>query len=405
MKYKVLMIDDEFEKDSIQDFILNASISSVEIIPVKFHDDGIKLLKEDKNFEFQAIILDATGFENKEDNELSNIGLKNSIEFLKEYRSTRLIPWFVYTGADRNKKVNEFEREIKRFQKDIKFGRPELTYYVKTENEDELIDDIIEEIDKLKYTSIEYRYKKIFRIARDLKISDEELSTLMMLFNFLDKAEDIKPGIYFTQIRKYVEYVFRALVKLNILHESCIDKSNGQINLSESSRLLAGLSPNHLKIKCTKTHLPKILAENLKNLIFITGAASHTSEVDETRNMDYQAYYNQIQSPYLLYQLLFTVSDLFLWYDQYVTDFNDIEANKLLWEVIKSANENEPIDAIFYGPNPNGSGTLKCIDGREVVIHNKIVESNNLANNENLAVVLERKQDKYNYNVKAIIKK
>ena len=127
MKYKVLMIDDEFEKDSIQDFILNASISSVEIIPVKFHDAGIKLLKEDKNFEFQAIILDATGFENKEDNELSNIGLKNSIEFLKEYRSTRLIPWFVYTGAERNKKVNECEREIKRFQKDIKFGRPELT--------------------------------------------------------------------------------------------------------------------------------------------------------------------------------------------------------------------------------------------------------------------------------------
>lgn len=405
MKYKILMIDDEFEKDSIQDFILNASISSVEIIPVKFHDDGIKILKEDKNFEFQAIILDATGFENEEDNELSNIGLKNSIEFLKEYRNTRLIPWFVYTGADRNKKVSEFEREIKRFQKDLKFGRPELTYYIKTENDDELIEDIIEEIDKLKNTSIEYRYKKIFRIARELNISDEELSTLMMLFNFLDKAEDIKPGIYFTQIRKYVEYVFRALVKLNLLHYSCIDPSNSKINLSESSKLLAGLFSNHLKVQCTKAILPKILAENVKNLIFITGAASHTAEVDETKNMDYQTYYAQIQSPYLLYQLLFIVSDLFIWYDQYAKAFNDIEANKSLWEVIKPANENEPIDAIFYGPNPNGSGTLKCIDGVEIYIPSKIIQQYNLVNNEHVEVIAERKQDKYNYNVKSVIKK
>ena len=362
MSYKVLMIDDEYEKDSIQAFILNAGVSSVEIVPVKFHDDGIKILKEDKYFEFQAVILDATGFENLDDNELSNIGLKNSIEFLKEYRGTRLIPWFVYTGADRNKNVNEFGREVKTFQKDVKFGRPELTYYIKTENDEDLIEDIIDEINKLKNTSIEYKYKEVFSIAREINVSDEELSTLTTLFNSLDKADDINPGIYFTQIRKYVEYVFRALEKLNLLHESCINKLNGQVNLSESSKLLAGLTSDKFKVQCSKTHLPKILAENLKNLIFITGAASHTAEVDETKNMDYQSYFNQIQSPYLLYQLLFTLNDLLLWYKKYSIANPDPVINQTFWkEVIEPVKiiENPKIywiEGKIANLNQDGSG-------------------------------------------------
>ena len=417
MSYKVLMIDDEFEKESIQDFILNAKVSSIEIVPVKFHDEGMRILKEDRDYVFQAVILDATGFENKDDNELSNIGLKNSIEFLKEFRSTRIIPWFVFTGADRNKKVNEFEREIKRFQKDIKFGRPELTYYIKTENDDDILVDIKNEINRLLATSVEYKYKKVFRIARDLNISKEEMSTMVALFNFLQNAEDIKPGIYFTQIRKCVEYVFRALVKLDILHNKCVDKNNGQINLSESSKLLAGLPSSYLKIKCNKPHFPKILAENVKNLIFITGAASHTSEVDETKNMDYQAYYAQIQSPYLLFQLLFTVSDLFLWYNSYSEENKDKALNKSFWEeiinedkspkpigIVLQENELEYIEAIFISINESNWGTIKCIDGKEVSVHPKSIEKYDLAIGESIWVALEFNEEKNKYHIKTIKK-
>lgn len=407
------MIDDQINDEDIQSFIKYARrIFGIDIISCQYHEDGISLLKEDKYHEIQAVILDATGFKNESDNIFANNGLRYSLIELDKFSKNRLIPWFVFTGASRNNN-DEFRGEIEYFQTNKKFGRRDKVFYLKSIDEDALIYDIIDEINNIKNTTIQYRYKRVFNIALNLNVSEEEITTLSTLINFLEKTEDIKPGIYFTQIRKYVEYVFRALVKLNLLHENCIDKSNGQINLSESSKLLAGLPSKFLKVQCSKTHFPKILADNVKNLVFITGAASHTAEVDETKNMDYQAYYRQIQSPYLLFQLLFTICDLFLWYDQYSKIFNNPEENKSYWvkfETETNIEVSKPTDELISGKVINinsqkGFAFFKPdASGDNIIIPPHLVANNSLSEGLCVQVVVEEYIDNRDNEIKKRVK-
>ena len=82
------------------------------------------------------------------------------------------------------------------------------------------------------------------------------------------------------------------------------------------------------------------MAENIKNLIFITGAASHTSDVNPAENMNYQEYRISIKTPYLLYQLTFMICDLLVWYDNYIKENYDLEMNKKLWRSLEDNNSN-----------------------------------------------------------------
>ena len=336
MSKKVLLIDDQFEDDSIQDFILNAKISGIEIVCEKFHENGIHRLLNDSSFEFSAVILDATGYFKDEKEDLGNKGIKMSLKQLNEHKNQKLIPWFVYTGVQRNYNDQEFSETIEVYQDDIKFGRQKKVYYIKTEDDDILLEDIISEIENIENKNIEYQYKNVFQICRKLSFPDDELIHFIDIIKSLQfNNKEIKPSLYFNHLRKYVEYVFRDAAKLGILHAKCID-NKGQVNLTESSLFLAGEKTKHYEIVCEKAHFPKILAENIKNLIFITGAASHTADVDPLKNMDYQNYRKQIGTPYLLYQLTFTVCDLLIWYELYSAKNNEIKENKKYWKEFES---------------------------------------------------------------------
>ncbi len=340
MSYKVLLIDDQHNDDSLQAIKKMAKMANIELVGEKYHVQGMELLKNDTGLEFQAVILDATGFKKSdvEEGNQSNTGLFYSLKFLSELKSTKLIPWFIYTGAQRNLKDENFAEPISQYQNDLKFGRKELCYYTKTLHEKELLQDIKMEIDKLEQSEIVNQHKNVFQIAKKISVPDEDIKNLTAIFKSIKNGGfNLEPSLYFTQLRKYVEYVFRDAAKYNILHEKCID-NGGKVNLSESSLFLAGENARHAKVKCSKAHFPKIISVNVKNLIFITGAASHTSDVDPSKNMDYQSYRQQINTPYLLYQLTFVICDLLVWYHNYLESNNDKDLNKELWINIEQDN-------------------------------------------------------------------
>jgi hypothetical protein len=365
MKYKVLLIDDQHSEPSLDSIKDLAKMVKIELIGVRFHVQGMEILKNDSSFEYQAVILDATGYKKSDIDEAeeSNKGLFYSLKFLSELKPTRIIPWFIYTGAQRNLTKEDFMEPISEYQNELKFGREDLFYYTKTLHEKELLQDIKIEIDKLEVTKIEYKHKRIFQIAKKLNIPDEEINQLVLIIKSIQSnAFDLEPSLYFTQLRKYLEYVFRDAAKQNILHEKCIG-NEGKINLSDSSLFLAGewtkySMPN--KVRCTKAHFSKIMSENIKNFLFITGAASHTSDVDPAKNMDYQSYREQIKTPYLLYSLTFQLMDIFIWFDEYVKENPDPEENKKLWiEIIEESEEQSWIGGKLESINDSGYGTFK----------------------------------------------
>ena len=99
---------------------------------------------------------------------------------------------------------------------------------------------------------------------------------------------------------------------------------------------LSGEKTKYLGVLSEKAHFPKILSESIKNLIFISGAASHTADVKPEENMDYQNYRELINTPYLLYQLTFTVCDLIIWYETYSKTNSNVENNKSYWKEFES---------------------------------------------------------------------
>jgi len=411
MSYKVLLIDDRHSEDSLEAIKKMAKMVGIELVGVKYHSEGIDIIKNDATFEYQAVILDAFGFKKSDalEGKETNAGLYYSLKSLSELMPSRLIPWFVYTGHPKNLSDEDFLEKISVYQEDIKFGRPELCYYTKTIHEKELLQDIKLEIDSLEYSQIQLQHKHVFQIAKKINVPNEDIKNLVGIFKSIQtNGHDIEPSLYFTQVRKYVEYVFRDAVKYNILHEKCIN-NKGQVNLTESSLFLSGENTKHLNVRCNKSHFSKIMAENIKNLIFITGAASHTSDVDPSQNMDYQSYRESVNSPYLLYQLTFVVCDLFVWYDNYLMHNSDIGINKSHWidaeENQFSSGDNDWLEGVVIKIAENGWGTFQPSNNTiPLGIHPIAISKNQIYPGEKLKVKTQLSQDGTKTHIKEIIK-
>lgn len=411
MSYKVLLIDDRHNDASLEAIKKMAKMANIELVGVKYHTEGMELLQKDSSFEFQAVILDAFGFKKSDADEgkETNSGLYYSLKTLSGLMSRRVIPWFVYTGNPKNLSDEDFLEQISVYQENYKFGRPELIYYTKTLHEKELLQDIKTEIDNLENSQIQLQHKHVFQIANKINVPHEDINNLVNIFKSIQSyVNDIEPSLYFTQLRKYIEYVFRDAAKYNILHEKCINEK-GQLNLAESSLFLAGENIKRLNVRCNKTHVSKIMAENIKNLIFITGAASHTSDVDPAENMHYQEYRKSIETPYLLYQLTFVVCDLFVWYDNYIKDNNDISINKSFWVDINenqsSSSEIEWLEGTVIKIAESGWGTFKPDSSSvPIYIHPIAVGKENIKEEDRLKVRTEPSPDKSKLHIKEIIK-
>lgn len=336
MKYKVLMIDDEYGNEANKDFVDLAKFSNVEIKGVRFHKEGMDLLKNDVLEEYQAVILDVTGYFDKEEDNLNRNGLKYSLKELDKLRNNRLIPWFIFTGVAKNIEDKEFESEIKEvYQTDIKFGRDTHTIYIKAKDEGALLDDIVSAIENQKSNETLYKYRDQLKTLKQLGATDDiitDFKNILQSISILNN--DLTEESYFTSLRKIVEWIFRGLKKKKIIPPDFIP--DDKVNLIETSKFLAGKEAQHIGYKSNKPIFNEGLAKNVANLIHFVNSATHTSEKGSDNKIDYSAYKKDIDSPYLLYLLSFITLDLLIWYKNYTDKNHYEEVNKSFWKKISS---------------------------------------------------------------------
>ena len=86
MSYKVLLIDDRHDDTSLEAVKKMAKMANIELVGEKYHVQGMEILKNDLGMEYQAVILDATGFKKSdvEEGKETNSGLYYSLKFLNE---------------------------------------------------------------------------------------------------------------------------------------------------------------------------------------------------------------------------------------------------------------------------------------------------------------------------------
>lgn len=371
--YKVLWIDDDFE--TLDLFSGLAKSNDILLDGFKSYEEGFTNF-ESKVFEYDAILLDALFFKTKSQVSGSedSKGLAAAKDKIAEFRRQRNIPYFILSGQTK-------------LEKDSIFSDTYGNYYKKQNPEDvkRLFQEIKETADNEPYTRLRHKYQNVFEVCNKkyfLEVASKHL--IDVLFSVENPSEKFDDEKYFNGIRKVVEYIFRAANKIGLLHDKCIP--GGLVNLTWSSMYLAGndfiLKPSTTRISCTHSYFSSILANNIKSLLDITSAASHTEgEEKENAKLNFSEYKKQINSNYLIYSLAFQVMDLVLWFKKCADENPNYAENIKRW---KETTVETVVDGWIKGvvlkiDSSNGFGTFQsAVDKSKVSILPVSVKSNTL---------------------------
>lgn len=345
-KYKVLWIDDQ----PSEEFVNEAAEYDIDIELAICHYDGIKLLA-DKTKQWDAIILDANCKINQDDSPNLASLTESILHITTLCGMGQFIPWFVYTagGYEGFSYLNNMISKKRDWD--------DREYYSKPSQRYELFDNLKKAADNRFCTHIKHQYNKVFEAFSDeIKGHDMVLNILLALHGH----NHLEHQTYYTQLRLILEWMFRDANKRGLLHDKCIDE-RGKVNLTESSLFMAGRPTKYHGVRCDIAHFPKIIADNVKNLLEITGGASHTAEPDKKELVNLQAYWEQVNTPYLLYSLTFMLCDILIWYKEYADTNNDYVANVTLWKSIEPVQplEKNIVSGVITNFDPAGRAFLQ----------------------------------------------
>lgn len=334
MIYNILWLDDDHNKPVFIPFKVTASKKMLNVTYCEFSDDFLMNLRNGNCWD--AVIIDIIGKKNKDYSE-SDKGFIES--FMKITKDSPSLLRFIFSGQESILKHDGHIKDIVSantadYSKDL--------IYDKADGVDKLLNDLVNAIEGNPFRKIQIKYQNVFDAFTNQYIGNEgilELTEILVDINSDKPTINDKP--YFTQLRIILEYVFRAANRIGLLCDVCIGK-DGKVNLTDASRFLAGLPTmvQGINYQCSKTHFPRILADNIRNLLYITGGASHSIDAKYDDQINLELYKSYIETPYLLYSLAFIICDLIIWFKNYVDQNNDIEYNKSLWEVVSKESTN-----------------------------------------------------------------
>lgn len=311
MNIQVLWVDDEYKED----FVSFAEQEGIDIHHLKSAQEGKEELERNHQ-SYHAVILDAKGILNKDDQKTGLDGLRTIRDYLKELNANNYLPHFIFTGQP-DYQTNALFRES--------FGE----FFTKGRDEQLILDKIKDAVLKKDEYVIQKVHRRVFEGVKNLL--DDELHAYLtdLLISLNKQFNNIDDKLHFTQLRIILEHLFRAANKSGLLHDKCI--VGGKVNLTESSFFLAGEDTKYAGVKNNIPHFPRLIANAVKDILFITGAASHSPDPEIGKNINLQEYRSQIGTPYLLYSLTFRMLDVIVWFDDYIKMNSDYSNNVAQW--------------------------------------------------------------------------
>ncbi|WP_310559184.1 hypothetical protein [Flavobacterium sp.] len=378
--YNILWVDDEHNDEALLPFIVQAESQGIIIDGYKSFKEGFTVLESNLN-KYDVILLDALFYEDETSETPNPAGLGSAIQKINELRSRKSFPFFVLSGQTHFTDVTNPILEafkIRCYNKKNPDDVKELLLNIKIEADNQIV------------TQIRHENQLLFNVLKEYP--DEVRDTFItILRNQKEGNNQFDDQLYFTQLRIILEHLFRKANSIGLLHDACVQQGNNQVNLTESSLFLSGFDTKHFNVNCTMTHFPKLIAENVKNIIHTTGAASHTSNVDVTQNIDIQAYRTEITSPYLLYSLAFQLMDVLIWFDGYSKTNSDIATNRSYWKNFNKDQYGNKIEVeTIINIAGNGWGTVAINKGtKNISIHKDAITQNNLGIGDQIEFVVK----------------
>ncbi|MBZ9628156.1 hypothetical protein LB450_08605 [Psychroflexus sp. CAK1W] len=364
-RYTVLWLEDEPKKNHL--FFDRAEFDGIDLIQVgtvkdfkEEFDDKVKML--------DAIILDAKGVVDSLEENPSLLALKKALTIIHENNYNKKLPYFImsgYLGEDENRSAREFLDD-----EDI---------YTKSEDEEELILDLKRKADLQDHTQIKHNNSTFFNAIKGYDIEVHNLF-IDILTSMKGATNGINDKLYFTQIRIVLEEMFRKANKAGLLHDNCIQK--GIVNLTDASRFLSGIPTKHSgSVKASESYFSKLISDAVQNILYITGAASHTTDPEYERNINIHEYRKAINTPYLLYSLTLQLMDILIWFEEYLKLHPDPKENKKFWEQLNS------IEGKLISTKENGWGIFQPVDGSDNIdIPKYLMKTHGITDNDLLVI-------------------
>ncbi len=317
--YNVLWIDDEWDKMPI--FKKNCeSLYNICLEPYRTRKDGINALEKDITH-WDAVLLDAKMWDESENENASLTGLSKAINRLAQLDFQKALPRFIFTGQPGLLSDETFKES---------FGK----FYVKNEDNERLIEDMLKAIAESDSRQIKVFYQETFSALESLKINDSVapiLTDILEPLHFPAKHPEFKPALHYNQLRQAIEYLFRACNKVGLVPDQCL--SGGIVNLSQSSMYLAGKDAVVVNVRYGNQGdriAPVYIESLIRSILTFGNTNSHTVELSEEDQIKINDILREKKSRFIVFGLAMQLCEIIIWLADYISKNGDKEKNLLM---------------------------------------------------------------------------
>jgi hypothetical protein len=374
-KYKVLWIDDIFNKD----FDRLAYQNGIELIHFKTSKDGMSSLELGlKTHRYDAVILDGLAYNKSEDEEHSIDGLINSLDIIHKVRQSKWFPVYIFTGE-----LNKME-----YKGDVKWIKKyNVPIVIKGVDNKGFINDLIAAVDIQEITNLKNKYSNAFSLCEDKYLGAKEFSRVLQLIKDIENPENItNQQEALSPMRKILEAIFKKLNSVGLIPDE-IQSGKGAIN--GASIFLAGSNKEYLY---KEELINPAIAESIRHLIGITQDASH----NQGTKLGADTYLSNSPNTFLYQSLCFSMLEVLEYLKPFLDSNSDVMTNQSKWEIIKSklTNSNDWVLGTVIRIAEKGWGTFKPENDYETIsIIPKMVSDFKLRVGDQIKVIPEPSPD------------
>lgn len=310
---KVLWLEDEINK--IEAFLDRTQINGIEITHRGTANNFIAELNSNADM-YDGVILDVMGVLDSLDEKPSSRAFKAAYEAVLALRPKKYFPLFVLSAQltkDENQGLKEY------------IGESHI--YVKSKDEERLIENIKKSVVELPDYIFRKKYANVLSVFKDKHLGEKHYDRIFKLIKWIESSKDIDDTEdELTKIRKILEAIFHSLSKHGLV-PSEITSAKGWLN---GTSLF--LSNKHYRYIQLQPYIHPTVSDSIFRLLNIIQDGSHV-EGELKLRVDEHIQLNQCD--YLFKSCTLLLFDIIIWYKKICQSFPDVATNKTLWKVME----------------------------------------------------------------------
>lgn len=350
---KVLWLEDEIEK--IEAFLDRLYINGITAIHKDTANNFIAELTANLD-SYDAVILDVMGVVNSFDEKPSSKAFSVAHQSVLSNKHKKNIPFFVLSAQltkDENQGLKEYIGETH--------------VYIKSKDEDRLIEDIKRAVSRQSDYILRDKYTDILTIFNENQLGSKHYERIFNLIRWVESSQEIDNSEdQLTRIRKIIEAIFHSLAKQGLV-PSEITSNPGWLN--GTSLFLANKHSAYMQVE---PYVHPTVSDSIFRLLNIIQDGSHAEgglklRVDE--------YIQLNKSDYLFKSCIYLLFDIIIWYKNLCENYPNTENNKTLW----NATEKQVLEQMILGKDTVGNYhcgeiliTYKEVEEKDYQIGDKI---------------------------------